>query len=116
MQQDKIELLVCNSGSQNCKEHLSVINKCYADAHIFQLEKDYLNSIESLKSAFYKTTNLQEASCLKCADFFRSTIAKSIENINDELQNLTSGLISNKRYLLSYEKSRTVLNDINKAI
>jgi len=116
VKQDKIELLVCNSGSQNCKEHLLTINKCYIEANNYHLEKDYLNYIESLKNAFFMTSGLQEASCLKCADFFRSTITKSLENINEELQKLTTGLISNNRYVLSYNKSCTVLNDFKKAI
>ncbi len=110
--QNKIELLTCNSSSQNCKEHLLIINKCYVEAYGYQLEKDYINSIESLKCAFYRTCDLQEASCINCAHLFRSTITKSLENINEELLKLTSGLIGNKRYFSSYEKSCSVLNDI----
>jgi len=116
VKENKIELLVCNSGKQNCKEHLHVINKCYIDANSYHLEKDFLNSIESLKSAFLNTCNLQEASCLKCAELFRSTITKSLENINDELQRMTTGLISNKSYMTSYKESCAVLKDLKKAV
>jgi hypothetical protein len=116
MQQDKIELLVCNSGSQNCKEHLLIINKCYVDATSYHLEKDYLSSIESLKCAFFCTSDLQETSCVQCANLFRSTITKTLENIKGELQELTSGLIGNRRYLKSYIESCAVLNDLQKGL
>jgi hypothetical protein len=113
---NKIELLVCKTGSQNCREHLSIINKCYIEATEYHLEKDYLNSIESLKSAFFNTTGLKEDSCIKCADLFRSTITKSIENINDELHKMTTGLIANNAYLKSYYASCDVLNDLKKEV
>lgn len=114
LSEDKIELLVCKTGTQNCKEPLSVINKFYVESHCYRLEKDYLNSIESLKCAFLRTCDLEEDTCVKCAEFFRSTITKSLENINGELQRLTSGIIGNNRYMLSYQRSTDFLNDIRK--
>lgn len=114
--EDKIELLACNAGTQNCKEHLLIINKCYVEANSFHIEKDYLNSIESLKNAYLMSCDLRHDSCLECANLFRSTIAKSLENINNELHRLTSGIMKNKRYIKSYKESCAVLNDIKKEI
>lgn len=113
-QQVKIELLTCRAGGHNCKEHLSVINKCYSEANNYHFERDYLNSIESLKSAFFKTTELNQESCVRCAGLFRLTITQSLENINNELQNLTTGLFGKKRYKTSYIASCNVLNEIKK--
>jgi hypothetical protein len=112
--QNKIELLVCQSGGYKCKEHLSVINECYLEANNYHFEKDYLNSIKSLKRAFFSTTQLNEESCVKCAALFRSTIAQSIENINGELHNMTTGLFRKKRLLPSYKASCEVLDEIKK--
>jgi len=109
--QNKIELLSCRLGSQKCKEHLRFINKNYTKAVNYELEKDYLNSIEMLKDAFYKAVELQESQCAQCSSVFRSTIAHSLENINKELLKMTSGVFRRKRYLLSYKKSLAVLND-----
>ena len=109
---NKIELLACNSGADNCKEHLLVINKCYSEATNFHLEKDYLNSIESLKNAFLMTCELRQDSCIECANLFRSIIANSLENINSELENLISGVMKNKKYLKSYKKACMVLDDV----
>jgi hypothetical protein len=108
----KIELLVCQTGGHKCKEQLSVINECYLEANNYHFDKDYLNSIESLKSAFFKTTDLNQDSCLNCAKFFRSTITQSLENINIELQNLTTGIFRKKHYQKIYCASREVLNEI----
>jgi len=112
--QDKIELLVCHAGGHKCKEHLSMINDCYLEANNYHFEKDYLNSIESLKRAFFKTTQLNEESCVKCAVLFRSAITQSIENINGELQNLTTGFFRKKRLLPIYKASCDALTDIKK--
>jgi len=109
--ENKIELLSCVQGSQSCKEHLLFINKNYSKSHNYYLEKDYLNSIEMLKSAYYKAVELQESQCAQCSSVFRSAITQSLENINKELQEMTSGIFKNKRYLFSYKKSCAVLND-----
>ena len=111
----KIELLVCQAGGHNCQEHLSVINGCYLEANNYHFEKDYLNSIESLKSAFFKTTDLNQESCVNCAKLFRSTITRSLENINGELKSLTSGFLSKNRYHRSYQASCDVLNEIKQS-
>lgn len=114
--EDKIELLSCNSGTESCKEHILIINKCYVDAKSYHLEKDYLNTIESLKNAFLMSCDLRHDSCLECANLFRSIIAKSLESINEELLNLTTGIIKNKRYIKSYKESCSVLNDVKKEL
>jgi len=111
----KIELLVCQAGGHNCQEHLSVINECYLEANYYHFDKDYLNSIESLKSAFFKTTDLNQESCVNCAKLFRTTITRSLENINGELKNLTSGFLNKKRYHRSYQASCDVLNEIKQS-
>lgn len=113
-QQNKFEVLTCNVLGGSCKEHLVVINEYYLEANKYHLEKDYLNTIESLKNAFFRTNQLNENSCVKCANLFRSTITESIENIHGELQNLTTGLFRKKRYQRSFLASREVLSEIKR--
>lgn len=108
--------MVCQAGGHNCKEHLSVINECYQEAGNYHVEKDYLSSIESLKCAFSKTADLNQESCMNCARLFRTTITQSLENINDELYTLTTGLFRKKRYQKSYFASREVLNEIKQGL
>jgi hypothetical protein len=110
----KIELLTCQEGGKRCKDHLVLINQKYSIAHELLSEKDYMNSIKALKDAFYISSELRETSCLKCAELFRSTITQSLENINLELQALTSGFLKKKRYIPSYIESCNVLEELKK--
>lgn len=112
--QNKIELLKCQLEYQKCKEHLSLINENYYVANNYHAEKDYKNSIESLKSAFNITSQLKESPCSTCAIFFRSTITQSLENMNNELRIMTSGIFKKKRYQMVYNESCEILNDFKK--
>ena len=114
-QQDKIELLNCHLESQKCNPHLTKINKSYVLAHSYHLEKDYFNTIRSLKSAFQIATELSDTTCVHCASFFRATLKESLENINGELKKMSTGLFAKKRYRSSYIESCNVLNDFKKA-
>ncbi len=110
--QNKIELLSCHLNSQRCNHHLKEINRSYSLAHNYHLEKDYFNSIRSLKSAFKIAEELKETTCLNCASFFQSTLTESLENINSELKRMSTGLFAKKRYRSSYIESCNILNEI----
>jgi hypothetical protein len=109
--QDKIELLSCPRKEMMCKEHLSLVNKCYVEAEHYRKEKDYERSIDTLKSAFYKTTELVDQSCSKCAELFRSTITESLENVHCELEKMSTGIFSKKRYQSSYLMADNILKE-----
>lgn len=111
---NKFELLNCQLHVQKCKEHLMIINKSYFNAINYQMEKDYLNSIESLKNAFHKAAELQETPCSRCAALFRLTITQSLEDMSEELHKMTTGFLRKKHYQLSYNVSCKVLNDFKK--
>lgn len=112
--QNKIELLSCQNNSQKCRDTLSLINQNYALAQDYYYEKDYVNSINNLKAAYYAATQFNEKSCLNCATFFRSVLTQSLENINDELKGLSTGWFSRKKYRAIYAESCSVLSDIKK--
>lgn len=109
--QDKIELVSCPNKDVICKEHLSVVNKCYMISEQHRKDKNFNLSIEELKSAFYKTTELNELPCSKCAALFRSTITESLEEINTELKKMSSGIFGSKRYQSSLLMSENVLKE-----
>ncbi|MFY9151707.1 MAG: hypothetical protein WAO52_06830 [Prolixibacteraceae bacterium] len=112
--ENKIELLGCQQGGKNCLEHRAEINKNFKDSHAFHREKDYKRSIESLQNAFRKTTELEEYTCLKCANFFRTTITESLENIHDDLHKISTGFFKKKRFQSSYVLAKNVLMDFKK--
>ncbi len=109
--QNKIELLNCHLNSPKCKHHLSLINQNYALAHDFLVEKDYFNSINSLKCAFKIATGINDTSCMSCARFFRNTLTESLENISGELKKMSSGLFAKKQYRTVYAEACNVLNE-----
>ena len=111
---DKIELLGCQRGGISCLEHRNEINQRFRDSESYHRVKEYKRSIEALKCAFDKTTELQDDSCRQCADLFRSTITQSLENIHNDLQQMSSGLFRRKRHESSYNLARNVLNDFKK--
>ncbi len=94
---DKIEY-VRGSLDLRCTEHLFKVNNSYHESEKFQRNKDFHNSIETLKKAYYKTLEIKEPSNIKFAEFLRSTILNSLENIHRELEKMSSGIFRTKRY------------------
>lgn len=109
--QDKIQLVSCPRKEMICKEHLAIVNKCYVESEQYRRDKEYDRTIDTLKSAFYKTTELIDQPCSKCAVLFRSTITESMENIHVELERISSGLFGKKRLHSSYIMAANVLKE-----
>jgi hypothetical protein len=110
--QDKFEIVKCPKKEIVCQQQLSVINKIYVDTEFYRSEKDYKSSIETLRNAFYITTELTETACTKCAEAFRTEVIKSIENIYSELRKITSGYFGNKNYRQSLTLAENVLTEL----
>jgi hypothetical protein len=115
--QDKFEIVGgCPRKYKDCREQLLFINESYLTSGRKLREKDYQGSIEALKSAFYKTKELQEPFCIKCADLFRSNITKSLELIYEDLHKMSTGIFRSKRFQSSFELASIVLAEFNKEI
>lgn len=109
---NKFEIESCAINGENCKNHLSEINKSYLICNQSNQNKDYSNAIEALKQGFYKSCELNDPVCLNCSRMFRSTITQSIVNIQNELENISSGLFGTKRYTKSYLMACDTLNEL----
>jgi hypothetical protein len=114
--QDPIELLFCPQKKEgsNCMEHRAVINQSILASRRHVINKEYQVSIAELKTAFYKTSELQDATCLQCASLFRSTIIQSMEHIHEDLRKMTTGFFKAKRYLPTFELADEVLTEFKK--
>jgi hypothetical protein len=114
--QEPIELLYCPLKEKGsiCIEHRAVINQSMLASRRHLMNKEYQVSIEELKIAFNKTTELQEATCQKCANFFRSTITQSMEQIHEDLRKMTTGFFKAKRFLPTFELANEVLAEFKK--
>lgn len=111
IRQEKVELVNCPLREMMCNTHLSKINKSYFEAEKQRKEKDFIGSIDNLKSAFYKTSELINHPCARCVHNYRSIIIDSLENINEELDRTTSGIFGNKRLLPTFLKSSELLEE-----
>lgn len=112
--QDKIELVRCAIGGGMCSDHRAVINKNILASRKFLLNKDYFRSIEALKVAYYKTSDLQETSCVNCAKLFRCTVTQSLENIHNDLKQMSTSWFLSKRYESSYKLATLVLEEFRR--
>lgn len=99
---DKIQLQRCAMGGQKCKEQLAVVNKNFVESGKYVYNKNYNGAMETLKSAFYVTFELNESTCLKCAAYFRSTITHSLESIQEELGAMSTGMFKTNKYQSNY--------------
>jgi len=108
-EENKLELVACPIGGHNCTEHRLIINKHLLASRNYHVNKDYNRSIEALKIAYNKTTDLQEPTCLNCALMFRCLVTQSLESIHDDLQKMASGLLFRKRFKSSYQLAKVVL-------
>ena len=106
-----IELVSCPLHEIICNVHLTAINDNIKESEKYRKEKDFNKSIETLKSAFQKSTELLNHPCTSCAHQLRSKIFESLENINDELEKKSKGLFSRKKYKSSYLKAKRVLQE-----
>lgn len=112
--QDKIEVVSCPRDGMICQEQLSLINKSYIVSEHYFRDKDFQQSIDSLKEAFYETFELDESPCTKCALHFRSTITESLENMHGELKKMTSGFFARKEHRPSLDKVTDILVEFEK--
>ncbi|QGY43999.1 hypothetical protein GM418_10120 [Maribellus comscasis] len=108
----KFELIRCERNGVRCKSHLAFINEEYSISETYLQNKEYQKSIEALNEAFYRTYQLKETTCINCAKMFRSTIIRSLEDIQIELKGMSQGLFKTRRYQSSYILAGDVLKSI----
>ncbi len=111
---DKIEIVSCVNNEVKCKKQLSLINKSYLESEQLRRDKDYPRSIEKLKNAFLKTTELRDLKCQKCTMFFQQTISDSLNEMKGELEKLTTGFFARKYYKPSFTLVSQTILDLEK--
>lgn len=113
---NKIKLVgECPLNGSECSELLDTVNDRLLTSEIYFRNKEYPQSIEAIKAAFYKISELRNESCKKCIDLFQSTIIQSLENINNDLEKTCSGFLGKRRYRSSYILAADALAEMKKA-
>ncbi len=110
--QEKVELVDCPLKEIMCETHLTIIYTSFLESEKNRLEKNFDLSIETLKSAFYKTSELLNHPCTRCATHYRLNIIESLENIHNELGQMSKGILTNNRYQSSFLKADKILKEL----
>jgi hypothetical protein len=117
VKQYNFELVNCPLKEMMCKVHHSAINEKFLESEKYRKEKDFNSSIEILKIALNRTTELMEHPCTKCAQHFRSNIIEYLESIHGELEKMSKGFFGKRRHKSSCLKAYNVLKEFeNKGI
>ena len=109
--QYNFEFINCPLKEMMCKVHHSVISEKLMESEEYRKEKDYNNSLETLKIALNRTTDLIDHPCTRCAYHLRSNIIEYLENVKGELEKMSKGIFGKKRYKSSYLKASNVLKE-----
>lgn len=109
---EKIELADCPLKVMMCEVHLTSIYLSLLETEKYRTLKKYEKSIETLKNAFDKTTELQNNPCTKCANHYRSNIIEKMETIIDEIRNNSNGIFRKKIQHPTYIKALEILREM----
>ncbi|MBL7967920.1 MAG: hypothetical protein JNK09_13040 [Prolixibacteraceae bacterium] len=107
-----IELVRCPISQEFCGVHLKKINKFVQLSRGNWISKDYPQAIQELKEAFEQTMKINPSECARCTVIFRLTIIRSMENLHEDLRQMTSGFFRVKRHLSSLKLAEQVLQEM----
>ena len=106
-------MLSCPVKKIFCVDILPEINELYAESENARINKEYQRSVELLQKAYYKTRELSETSCAGCVSFFQSSINETLELVQQELHDMSTGIFNRKGYQIVYEKLNLFLRNMN---
>lgn len=107
--QPKIEIVRCPQQKSECVAQLPTINQCFNESQQMRLSKDYRLSIQALERAFECTYQMSDADCDACARMFRDLIITTLETLQAELRELTSGWFGARDYQTALDEATHVL-------
>ena len=107
-----IELVKCPISQGYCAGHLKKINKSVQLSRGNWISKDYPKAIEELKEAFDQTLKINPSECARCTVVFRLSIIRSMENLYDDLRQMSSGFFRAKRHQSSLKLASQVLQEM----
>jgi hypothetical protein len=109
---EAIHLESCPENGDNCQAHRAVINECLKNSFNFFLQSHYEQAINELQTAFNQTLDMEQETCAKCAELFRLRITSSLEQIQGELQKMTTGFFKSNRHKPTLEYATRVINEL----
>lgn len=111
---DKLVVHKSSKDCMNCTPLLKHINRAFKESELYRHNKEYIMAVRSLKCAYTKTFELEEAVCKGCTAIFRKAILELFEVMEDELLNMTTSMFRKKDYLGSLLLVRNTLWELQK--
>jgi transposase-like protein len=114
--QEKIEFADCPLKTMMCEVHLTSIFISLLETEKYRIEKKYDKSVETLKNAFDKTTELLNNPCTTCTYHYRSNIIETMENIINELNKTSNGIFRKKIQHLTHIRALEILKEMTNLV
>lgn len=112
--EEKFQLVNCAVQGAFCKGRiLPEINRLYAEAEVYRINKEYQRAIDLLQEANNKTLELTQPACTRCVSFFQYSIKETLGIMEEELHAMSNGFFSNARYQVVYSKLGKILDKMN---
>jgi len=111
MNEDIIQLVSCPANGSVCTQNLTEINRLLSTAQQSRFSKEYGRSVFKMKEALKVADDIKAGHCANCASLFRKTILTSMDNVKDELEDMSKGLFS-FRYRESFKQVSLLVNEV----
>ncbi len=112
--EDIIQLVSCPANGTVCTQNLSEINHLLSTAQQSRFSKEYGRSIYKMKEALAIADEIKAERCSNCACLFRKTILSSMDNMKDELEEMSRGYFKS-RYRESFRHVSKVIREMKEA-
>jgi hypothetical protein len=96
--EDTIKLRNCPNEGNFCRGQMAYMNNRLLLVRKFIENKEFIRAIDFFAEAFDSTYDLREAQCQSCAKLFRGSIVKSLGHLVSDLEEMTKGFFSRKKY------------------
>ncbi len=110
--EDIIQLVSCPSNGSVCTQNLAEINRLLSTAQQSRFSKEYGRSIEKMKEALRVADEIKPDRCSNCASLFKQTILNSMDNMKEELEDLSKGWFKQARYKASLSQVEVVVEQV----
>jgi len=112
--EDIIQLLSCPTNGSVCTQNLCEINRLLSTAQQSRFTKEYGRSIYKMKEALAVADDIKVERCANCAALFRKTILSSMDNVKEELEEMSKGYFKT-RYRESYKQVSVMVAELKQS-
>lgn len=111
-----IELENCPRGGLSCKVQLALMNELLIKARKYIESKEYKAAFLLFEEAFNFSFDIKPIHCQNCTNLFRNTILNSMSLAIFDLERMTHGLFTKKKYTSYLVYAKTLIEELKSQI